>query len=515
MSNAEAASEEIDLLYVVDSVWKACKKMWYLFPVFAIIGVLAGWLLGFLHEPLYTATATFSVNINSTNQTSDIYNTTMVRQIALTFPNILTSDVLKEKVADQLELDPFTPTIRATAAEESNLFTLSVTDTDAKTAYDVLNTMLELYPDVAQFVLGDTELTRLSNDGMPSTPDPSTLYDYRLVIGAFLGILAALAWASVFALRRKTVMTPEDMQAITSVTNFGSIPLFRFKKRGKNFDDRVLLSNRLLQDTFGENMRTIRHRLEKDMEGYGGKIVLVTSAVPCEGKTMLAANLAESLAHNDQRVILIDCNFHNPSLRSLLKIDRSYRGLHGVIHSSEPVTRAIVQNMKRIEHKNLWVMPADVLHGENSSDLFLEERMELCMRALRTVADYIVLDAPACLSSSDAATLASYADTAVFVVRHDYVTARAVSEGLATLGGSGLNISGYVLNGVMAGLTGSNYGYNSGYYGSYGKYGYGKKYGYGYGKKYGYGYGNRYGYGYGYGNIEDETDKQKKSGKEE
>ena len=162
-------------------------------------------------------------------------------------------------------------------------------------------------------------------------------------------------------------------------------------------------------------------------------------------------------------------------------------------------------------------MPADVLHGENASDLFLEERMELCMRALRTVADYIVLDTPACLGSSDAATLASYADTAVFVVRHDYVTARAVSEGLATLGGSGLNISGYVLNGVMGGLTGSNYGYNSGYYGRYGKYGYGKKYGYGYGKKYGYGYGNRYGYGYGYGygNIEDETDKQKKSGKEE
>ena len=167
-------------------------------------------------------------------------------------------------------------------------------------------------------------------------------------------------------------------------------------------------------------------------------------------------------------------------------------------------------------------MPADVLHNENSSDLFLEERMELCMRALRTVADYIVLDAPACLSSSDAATLASYADTAVFVVRHDYVTARAVSEGLATLGGSGLNISGYVLNGVMAGLTGSNYGYNSGYYGRYGKYGYGKKYGYGYGKKYGYGYGHRYGYGYGgygygytYGNVEEETDEQKNSGKKE
>lgn len=494
MGDRETTSQEIDLLYYVDSIWKAYKKLWWLLLLFMVIGCWVGFFITLRqYSPSYTAKATFTVNISNGSQVSTYYNNTTAVQMARTFPYILTSGALRNRVAEDLGTS-VASSISAEATPDSNLFTISVTDRNPETAYQVLQAVVRLYPQVAEYVIGDTQLNILSDSGVPSSPGNPISYKQRAFKYGIAGFLLAAVILVIYTLTQRTIRNTADMKKLTNIANLGSVPYVQFKKRGKEFDNRLLLGNPLVHEQFGEIMRTIRIRVEKELQSTGGKVVMVTSSVPGEGKSMIASNLADSLSHNNKRVILLDCDLHNPTLRKLWKIDEEVQGLHYFLQSEEPVKQTLKKCLKKVEDRNLWILPADVLAEENAADLMVEERMGKCIAALKSAADYIVLDTPPCAMLSDAATLAAYADTAVYVVRHDYALKNAVQEGLSILGTSGLSICGYVLNGVVAGLTGGSYGYNTGYYR---KYGYGKYYSKYYGKK-----ADSYGYS-AYGGVEE------------
>ena len=476
-------TEKIDLITYLYELMKAFRKFFWL--VLLIVALFTGGSCFWSwrnYQPVYEAYASFVVTSSQSSYNTSYYNNTTAEQLGKTFPYILTSGVLKDVVAEDLGYS-FGSSISATVMDGTNLFTITVRDGSPQTAYDVLNSVIENYPQVAEYIIGGTTLTVVDESGIPATPSNSGNMRQSAVRGFAAGIVASAAILVLYIASRKTIRSGEDMNAIASTKFFGNVPETRMKKRSNQKDQTITITNSKIPASFKEAIRLVRSRTEAEVHGKECPVLLVTSAVPEEGKTTIAVNLALAFAQKNYRVILIDGDLRNPSVAQKLNLPGKKDGIVQVIREQAKLENVLVDykdsKLKILPGFSKISSPASVIRSDGMQEL---------MKELKEQADVIVIDTPPSAVLSDAALFEEYVDGAIMVVRQDFASAHQVQRGMETLADADLPVIGYVLNYVEAGTMG--YGYSS-----YGKYGYGK---YGY-RRYGYGYG-KYGYGtYGYG----------------
>lgn len=210
------------------------------------------------------------------------------------------------------------------------------------------------------------------------------------------------------------------------------------------------------------------------------KIVIVTSAVQSEGKSITAVNLAISFAEMNNKVLIVDCDLRRPKLGRLMQMNARL-GLSNVLLKPALLDKAIQPS----KVDNLDVLPTGDV-PPNPSELLGSSKMHKLLEVLRERYDYIILDTSPVNMVTDACVLVPESSGVLFVVRANRTERDAVIHAVEQLEYSKAKIMGFVLNGA-----GKDYG-------RYGKYRYGKYKKYGYGQRYGYGYGHGYGYGYGY-----------------
>ena len=149
--------EKIDLIEFLRGFQYGIKKMWWLVLVLALIFGLNSYIKARKnYTPVYMASATVAV---TTIDGSPAYqNNASAQQMADVFPYILTSGVLKDVVAKDMKLDSVPGSISVQAEEGTNMLTISVSGTNAELSYKTLKSVIKNYPEVAQFVLGNTTL---------------------------------------------------------------------------------------------------------------------------------------------------------------------------------------------------------------------------------------------------------------------------------------------------------------------------------------------------------------------
>lgn len=218
-----------------------------------------------------------------------------------------------------------------------------------------------------------------------------------------------------------------------------------------------------------------------DIEGC--KIIMVTSAMQSEGKSITALNLSIALGQTDQKVLLVDCDLRRPKLARLLDITAPM-GLSGVLMDFTKLDQAVVNSK---EHGIDMVLAGDI--PPNPAELLSSNRMQKFLATMRERYDYVILDSPPVDLVVDGVAMSSLADGVLFVVRAGQSERGAVIHGMEQLKYAEANVLGFVFNGVTS-ETASGYGkYRYRKYAQYGRYNKYSRYGY----RYGY-----YGYGYGY-----------------
>ena len=186
--------------------------------------------------------------------------------------------------------------------------------------------------------------------------------------------------------------------------------------------------------------------------------LLVTSAVPNEGKTLTAVNLALSMARStDHTVLLIDADFRRPSIHTLFDIEKG-PGFVQCLRDNLPFEQALVKTGLG----KLDILPA----GEQLDDpleLISSKNMQRIVKEIkeRYSDRYVIFDSPPVLPFADARVLAALMDGTIFVTREKHSRINQVKEGLATLLDS--HVLGVLCNDTSQ-AVGSNYG---SYYGSY------------------------------------------------
>jgi protein-tyrosine kinase len=161
-----------------------------------------------------------------------------------------------------------------------------------------------------------------------------------------------------------------------------------------------------------ERFRTLRSRLYQISEKKKLRSLLVTSAVPSEGKSFVCANLAQSLVHQqDRRVLLIDADLRLPSQHKVFGAPKT-PGLSNYLQGEVDEYAMIQKGMS----SNVFLIPAGD-EVKNPSELLLGDQMKKLLKFAADVFDWVVLDSPPALPVHDANVLADLCDGVLLVVR--------------------------------------------------------------------------------------------------
>lgn len=477
----ETEENKIDIIHGIVKGWKYFKKTWWLLLILAVIGVGIGMFYKiFFFVPQYKASSSFTVNVEGVGDSTSNYTAQItLEQMSATFPYILESGALKDVVKEDLELENLDSEITATALENTSLFEISVISKDPDLAYNILQSVIENYPEVAKYVVGSTSLTLLDTTGVPAVPVNNISKEDLLVRGVVGGAAVYLLILIIFSFTRKTVMSEENLKRYTNVECIGTVPQNYMKRRSSKNKQLMLIDRRTATPSFTEAINTLYIRSSRRLKKENQKVLVITSATEGEGKSTISANLALSYALKGHKVLLIDGDLRHPSVGNKFDMENEW-GFDAVLKKEKTLEEAVCT----YSDTTLDILAGSRPVGQNwIASLLGNKSVKQYLDSWRDHYDYIIIDTPPCGILQDASFLASYSDAVLMVIRQDYQTVNRIAAGLEYLADTGTRILGYVINNEEM-IIGS-YGY--------GRYGYGN---YGYGK---YGKYGKYGYGYGYG----------------
>ena len=317
----------------------------------------------------------------------------------------------------------------------------------------------------------------------------------NLAMGCFLGLLSAAGIAYLFEWSDKSYHSPDEIAEHLRMPVIGHIPAVRpdmEKVREKKSQlDPSLCAYFQPKSTFCEAYRAVRTALYFSSQQSENKVIQITSAVPSDGKSTIAANLAITTAQAGKSVLLVDCDFRRPRAHQLFKISTK-KGVAWLVENmpenpKDSGAGLLGEAVQETEIPNLCVMPC----GErpaNPSELLSSQKFEKMLKLLREKFDLVLVDCPPLLAVTDPSNIAPRVDGVILVIRIRKVVRPMALRASRILETLGANVLGVVVNGVGSREA---YGYGSKYYRSRSSY-YGGDY---YRSGYGYSYGNSYGVG--------------------
>lgn len=363
-------------------------------------------------------------------------------------------------------------TLAAAKGEIQNLnrkeFQLAALEREVATSHQFYDMFLQRYKETN--ITGEIQspIARVVDPAIvPSSPSGPNKH---LIVG--LSLLAALLTAISLALLLErldnTIKTTHEVETRLGLPVLGVLNITRVQ-RGQQLE-RVFLEDP--QTSFSEAIRTVRSGVMLSAIDSPKKIVLVTSSVPEEGKTTVAANLAFALGQV-KKTLLIDADMRRPKIgRVLGGAGSDLVGLSQLVSGEAPLERCVYPVAQGMQ---LHVLPAGRI-PPNPLELLASHRFTEAMERLTAAFDAIVIDSPPVQLVSDALVLSNIATEVVYVVKADDTPYPLARMGIRRLRRVNAPILGVVLNQLDAIKADRYYGEYSGYGRRY----YNKKYGYGY-----------------------------------
>jgi len=290
----------------------------------------------------------------------------------------------------------------------------------------------------------------------------------NLELGLLLGLACGIGLAFVLESLDTSVRTMEELSAISTLPALGTIPLQLssngyLRKRLKTMsaeteksESPALVAYARPKSEAAEAYRALRTSILLSSFGAPPKVILVTSALPQEGKTTISANSALVLAQRGSRVLLIDADLRRPGIDKLFGF-RSGGGLSTLISGVDKIEDVLVPFT---QVPNLWILPAGPIPPQ-PVELLGSTVMKDHITRWRDEFDHIIIDTPPCLSVTDAVVLSLEADRVILVARSGKTTKPALRRACGLLLQVNARVMGIVLNALDL-RSGDGY-----YYGRY------------------------------------------------
>lgn len=272
----------------------------------------------------------------------------------------------------------------------------------------------------------------------------------NLVVGLVIGLLLGIALAFLLEFLDDTLKTPEDVEQKLRMPVLGIIPKLGAKES-------VAEASQDLRSAFSEAYRSVRTALQFSTDHGVPRVLLLTSAVPGEGKSTSALALARNFAQLGKRVLLIEADMRNPSLHRSLSL-RSEKGLSNLLAGAATLQEVIVDS----GDVRLDVILSGPL-PPNPTELLSGSRLVSLLSIAAQHYDQVVIDGPPVMGIADGPLLASSADATMLVVDSGRTKISNAQAALKRLLATRSHVIGVLLTKYDAKAAGYGYQYE-GYY---------------------------------------------------
>ncbi len=435
------------------------QARWKIVAVTTVVAVLAALGASLLTTPQYEAKTRMFVSTSSGGSVQEIYQGNLFsQQRVASYTKLLTGTNLAERTIDTLGLTDITPNglaakVTAASAPDTVLIDMAVTDPSPERARDIANAMSD------EFVTMVRELETPENGGPPTarvvvethaaTPSapvtPKTMRNVAL--GLAVGVLLGIALA---VLRDRLDNTVKDREAIEEIAGAGVVGVIPMDKARQEAPAISFVDANSGDAEAYREMRTNLQFLEVD---HPPRAIVVTSALPTEGKTTTAINLALVLTEAGHTVALVEGDLRRPRVSKYLGV-MGGAGLSTVLANQA----SIADVMQTTKYDGLWVLGAGAL-PPNPSELLGSEHARHVLEDLRSRFDYVIIDAPPLLPVTDAAVLSTITDGALLIARHGKTTKEQLARAVGNLRSVNATVLGTILNMTPAKGRGGSYEY--------------------------------------------------------
>lgn len=462
-------NDEIEFYYdeiSIRSILRDFLNNWWLFLLSAVTAIL---LLSsyenLVYKEHFTSSATMVVSAKGKGTTDALADLTMTTGMAQVFSDIFSSDVLRELVAKELNVETDTFAVQANIIPETNLLIVQVSGTDPKIVHQAISSVLTHCTEVSEYVFSNAVLDVLQQPTVVRSTSSAFASGKSRRLLVLVSVVLMAAIIGTLSILRETVKTEvAARRRITGekLTIIGHEEKNRtLKAKLKSMTKAILITNPTTSFGYVESIKKLSFRIHSDMKVKNQKILLVTSIGENEGKSTVASNIAIALAQSGKNVILADLDLRRPAIHKIFEVPNNKQ--HGfwketywlngnhrleLILNSKPV-RKTVQYLKKT----------------GAGDFLNEARQQ---------ADYIIIDSSPVNVAADTELILAYADAVLLVIRQDWSYISEINRFIDVLSQNNVDFIGYVLNDFKSQNPLEREPYDYGYGKSYETYRYGE-----------------------------------------
>lgn len=444
---------------------RALRRGWWLILAGIAVCVAGAGGICALQTPEYSSSTQFFVATPTSSDATDaLQGGVFSQQRVVSYTRLLTGPVLGRRVIDRLGLDSTTDElsgeITATADIQSVLIDVTVTDPSAARAQQIAETINTEFPALV------TELETAGQGGaspvsvvvtgephLPGSPSSPNVVQ-ALLIGAGVGLLLGIGLAIARSRLDRTVKDPAEAAELAGAPLIGTV------LRDGGLQKRHVVPAGL-PSASGEAFRQLRNNLQFLNVDEPPKVIMITSALPSEGKTTAAINLGLALVQAGRRVTIVDADLRAAKVASYLDAV-SGAGLTNVLTGSADLDD-VLQPYGDGECRILAAGPTP----PNPGELLASASMARVLEKLRSDNDFVIVDSPPLLPLADSTGLSVHVDGAVLAVHYGRTRKDQLEQAAAALERVGGRVLGVLLNIVppradLARSLGQGYGYGYG-----------------------------------------------------
>jgi capsular exopolysaccharide synthesis family protein len=423
---------------------RALRRRWRWVVAVLVVALTLGGTVSVTMTKRYASSVTFFVNAPSRDVADAYTGSLFSAERVKSYVEVLTSDRLARSIAEDgalgLDADQVRSRITAQAVPDSVLLQATVTDTSAARSLQIAQSLatafinlvhtLESGPGVDTPAVNVELVTGPVLNPTPLAPRPTQV----LVLAGLLGLLIGAAIAVMREVRDTSVRSPGALQQFEIGPHLGSICADRWMSY------QPLIGGATGRSWRAEELRRIRTNLSSIRRDGEAHIVAVTSAVPSEGKSTTAANLAIMFAEADYRVVIVDANLRKPGLADIFRVEGAV-GLTNIL-AGQASLDSVLQPWGA---QGLWVLPSGEV-PDNPSELLGSRAMAEVLLSLKEKFDVVIIDTAPLLAVTDAVVVAAQATGTILVVRQGRTAAGKVRAAVQALHSVEANVLGCVLN---------------------------------------------------------------------
>jgi capsular exopolysaccharide synthesis family protein len=438
---------------------RVLRERWLLVVFGLLLGIAGAGAHTYLATPQYATSSTFFISTPGLSQdVSQAYQGSLLSEQKIkSYTQLATDRRLREQVSQELGSEVAPGAISASARPDTVLLTITVTDPSPQRAQRIAELastdFVALVAEVEKPSGGATPAVAAKEVQAPPLPiSPVTPKPVRdAALGVILGLMLGVALAVARHTLDRSVKSTELLTEIAGAPSLG-VTVFDSSVKSKPL---VVADNP--QSPLAEAFRQLRTNLQYVDLDHSQKLIVVTSALPSEGKTTTTCNLAIALAQSGARVALVDADLRRPRAGTCLGLDNAV-GLTSVLTSQVYLYDAMQPWANtRLDFLGSGPLPP------NPSEMLASRQMRELLEELATRYDIVLFDAAPTLPVADASVLAAQCHGTLLVARHGKVSTDQVAAAAETLHRVSANVVGTVL--TMAPRSGrrSSYSYRYSY----------------------------------------------------